>query len=89
MSGIVVYSSGYCPYCFWARSLLTGKQLDFDEIRIDEVPGAHEEMLARSNGQTTVPQIFIGEYHIGGFDDLKAMDVAGRLDTLLAEAGIT
>lgn len=83
MPRIVVYSSGFCPYCFWAKGLLNSKDVDFEEIRVDEVPGAREEMLTRSNGRLTVPQIFIGDYHVGGFDDLKAMDVSGQLDPLL------
>ena len=84
MPQIVVYSSGYCPYCFWAKGLLDGKNVEFEEIRIDQVAGAHEEMLAKSNGQITVPQIFIDEYHVGGFDDLQALDRAGELDSKLA-----
>jgi glutaredoxin 3 len=83
MAQIVVYSSGYCPYCFWAKGLLNDKNAEFEEIRIDQVSGAHEEMLAKSNGQVTVPQIFIDEFHVGGFDDLQALDRAGELDSKL------
>ena len=84
MPQIVVYSSGFCPYCFWAKSLLNDKKVDFEEIRIDKIPGAQEEMLSKSNGQVTVPQIFIGDFHVGGFDDLQALDHAGELDPKLA-----
>lgn len=85
MPQIFVYSSGFCPYCFWAKGLLSDKKVSFEEIRIDKVPGAHEEMLAKSNGQVTVPQIFIDDYHVGGFDDLQALDHAGELDIKLAD----
>lgn len=83
MPQVVVYSSGMCPYCFWAKGLLTDKDVAFKEIRIDMVPGAHEEMLGKSNGQVTVPQIFIDDFHVGGFDDLQAMDESGELDSML------
>lgn len=79
-----MYSSGFCPYCSWAKGLLNDKNVEFEEIRIDMVPGAQEEMLAKSNGQVTVPQIFIDEFHVGGFDDLQALDQAGELDSKLA-----
>ena len=84
MPRVTVYSSGYCPFCFWAKGLLTRKDVSFEEIRIDRVSGAREEMVAKSNGQQTVPQIFIDDYHVGGFDDLQAMDNAGKLDPMLA-----
>lgn len=84
MSRVTVYSSGYCPFCFWAKGLLSKKEVSFEEVRIDQVSGARDEMLARSNGQETVPQIFIDDFHVGGFDDLQAMDEAGELDPMLA-----
>jgi len=84
MPKIVVYSTGLCPYCFWAKGLLNDKNAEFEEIRIDQIAGAHEEMLAKSNGRTSVPQIFIDEFHVGGFDDLQALDRAGELDSRLA-----
>jgi len=84
MPHIVVYSSGFCPYCFWAKGLLNDKKVEFEEIRVDQEPGAHDEMLAKSNGRVTVPQIFIDDYHVGGFDDLQALDRAGELDSRLA-----
>ena len=83
MAQVVVYSSGFCPFCFWAKGLLNDKNVAFEEIRIDKTPGAHEEMLARSNGQTTVPQIFIDDFHVGGFTDLQALDRAGDLEPRL------
>jgi glutaredoxin 3 len=83
---IVVYSTGWCPYCVRARSLLERKGLPFREIKIDEDPAEREAMLARSGGRRTVPQIFVGEHHVGGFDELYALDKAGKLDELTGRA---
>lgn len=80
---VVMYATGWCPYCMRARQLLGSKGVAFREIDVDAVPGAREEMRARAK-RTSVPQIFVGERHIGGFDDLKALDGAGGLDPLLA-----
>jgi len=77
-----MYSTGWCPYCERARSLLERKQVQFEEIDLDKRPEARAEMVARS-GRRTVPQIFIGETHVGGCDDLHALEAAGRLDPLL------
>ena len=79
---VVMYVSDWCPYCARARSLLAAKGVAVEEIDVDAVPGALTEMMTRS-GRSTVPQIFIGESHIGGSDDLHALDAAGRLDPLL------
>jgi len=79
---VVMYSTGWCPYCERARSLLERKQVQFEEIDLDKRPEARAEMVARS-GRRTVPQIFIGETHVGGCDDLHALEAAGRLDPLL------
>jgi glutaredoxin 3 len=79
---IVMYSSGWCPYCVRARALLERKGLPFREIKLDENPADRDAMLARSGGRRTVPQIFIGDHHVGGFDDLYALDKAGKLDEL-------
>jgi glutaredoxin 3 len=79
---IVMYSTGWCPYCDRARALLARKGLTFREIKVDENPGERDTMLARSGGRRTVPQIFIGERHVGGFDDLYAIDKSGELDRL-------
>ena len=77
-----MYVTDWCPYCERARSLLADKGVTPEEIDVDMVPGAREEMRARS-GRDTVPQIFIGESHVGGSDDLQALDADGRLDPLL------
>ena len=81
---IIMYASDWCPYCQIARSLLEGKGVAIEEIDVDVVPGARAEMRARS-GRDTVPQIFIGERHIGGADELQALDADGRLDPLLKQ----
>jgi len=79
---IVVYSTGWCPYCVRARALLERKGLPFREIKVDEDPAQREAMLARSGGRRTVPQIFVGDHHVGGFDELYALEKAGQLDAL-------
>ena len=81
---VVMYATGWCPYCQRARALLQSKGVAITEIDIEAVDGARDEMRARS-GRTSVPQIFIGDRHIGGFDDTKALDDQGKLDPLLAE----
>ena len=86
MSGppeIVMYSTTWCGYCQRARSLLASKGVPVSEIKVDENPGQREIMVQKS-GRRTVPQIFIGDRHIGGYDDLAALDRAGELDKLLA-----
>ena len=80
---IVMYSTGWCPYCSRARGLLKSKGVDFEEIDVEARPEARTEMMARSGGRRTVPQIFIGATHVGGCDDLLALEASGRLDTLL------
>lgn len=83
MPKITIYSSDYCPYCNMAKRLLTQKGVQFEEIGVDGDPRARAEMT-RKSGQYTVPQIWIGDRHIGGCDDLHALDRAGGLDPLLA-----
>ena len=84
MSKVTMYSTGTCPYCIMAERLLTAKGVaTIDKIRIDLEPEKRDEMTAKT-GRRTVPQIFIGAQHIGGFDDLSALDRAGGLDPLLA-----
>lgn len=83
---IVLYSSSWCGYCTRARSLLERKGIRFREVKVDEDPADRAAMLARSGGRRTVPQIFIGEQHVGGFDELHALDRSGELDTLLRRA---
>lgn len=81
---ITMYSTGVCPYCIQAERLLKAKGVTaIDKVRVDLEPARRDEMVART-GRRTVPQIFIGERHVGGFDDLAALDHAGRLDPLLA-----
>ena len=79
---VVMYVTDWCPYCARARSLLRSKGVSIEEIDVDAVPGARSEMMARS-GRSTVPQIFIGATHVGGSDDLQALDESGGLDPLL------
>ena len=85
MPEVVIYSSGFCPYCTWAKRMLDEKQVEYREIRIDVEVEARKEMLARSNGAMTVPQIFIGDYHVGGYTDMLQLDDQGKLDPLLAQ----
>ena len=82
MSQVVVYSSDYCPYCMRAKQLLQSKKVAFDEIKVDGKPQVRTEM-AQKAGRTSVPQIWIGTQHIGGCDDLFALERAGKLDALL------
>jgi glutaredoxin 3 len=77
-----MYATSWCPYCERARSLFERKNVPFEEIDVDARPDARAEMMARS-GRRTVPQIFVGETHVGGSDDLMELDAAGDLDTLL------
>jgi len=79
---VVIYVTDWCPHCVRARSLLASKGIAILEIDVEVVHGAREEMRARS-GRDTVPQIFIGECHVGGSDDLQALEADGRLDELL------
>jgi glutaredoxin 3 len=81
---VEIYATGWCPYCSRARQLLVAKGVEIEEIDVEARPGAREEMVARS-GRRTVPQIFINQTHIGGCDDLVALDESGGLDPLLQE----
>ncbi len=83
MANVLMYSSTYCPFCTNAERLLESKGVsEIIKIKIDEVPQARAEMMEKT-GRRTVPQIYIDERHIGGFDDLRALDLAGELDPLL------
>lgn len=82
MPEIVIYSSARCPYCTMAKHLLVQKGVSYKEIRVDRDSASRDEMMKRSR-RYTVPQVFIGDRHIGGFDDLYALDRAGGLDPLL------
>jgi glutaredoxin 3 len=81
---IKVYTKPFCPYCYRAIALLNSKGVTVEETDISLNGADRAEMLARANGRTTVPQIFIGDRHIGGSDDLAALERAGELDALLA-----
>ncbi len=83
MPHILMYSTGTCPYCIRAEQLLNRKGItEIEKIRIDLAPEQREEMMRRT-GRRTVPQIYIDDRHVGGFDDLAALDRSGELDTLL------
>jgi glutaredoxin 3 len=81
---VIVYTQPFCGYCSAAKRLLTAKGASFTEIDVMMEAGKRDEMIERSGGRRTVPQIFIDGRHIGGFDDLNALDKAGELDPLLA-----
>jgi len=84
MANILMYTSAVCPYCMNAERLLASKGVkDINKVRVDLQPEKRNEMIEKT-GRRTVPQIFIDDRHIGGFDDLRALDLAGGLDPLLA-----
>lgn len=84
MAEVVMYSTAVCPYCINAERLLVAKGVShIEKIRVDIDPDKKQEMMDKT-GRRTVPQIFINQQHVGGFDDLRALDVAGDLDRLLA-----
>ncbi|MDP9503990.1 glutaredoxin 3 [Pseudomonas protegens] len=83
MPKVIVYSSDYCPYCSRAKHLLGSKGVAFEEIKVDGKPQVRADM-AQKAGRTSVPQIWIGATHVGGCDDLFALERAGKLDVLLA-----
>ncbi len=80
---VVIYTTSWCPYCARAKALLAAKNVAYEEIDIERDAGLREQMIERS-GRRTVPQIFIGETHIGGCDDLHELETRGALDALLA-----
>lgn len=82
MTAVTIYTKSWCPYCAAAKDLLTAKKVGFTEIEISGKPDLRDEMMQRS-GRATVPQIFIGETHVGGCDDLYALDKSGSLDPML------
>lgn len=84
MANITVYTTRYCPYCHMAKELLRKKGARFEEIDVGERRELRAEMTQKAGGRSTVPQIWIGETHVGGCDDLYALERAGKLDTLLA-----
>lgn len=80
---VTIYTTQYCPYCVMAKRLLDNKAVRYEEIAVDRAPERRQEMMARS-ARRTVPQIFVGETHVGGCDELYALDAKGQLDALLA-----
>lgn len=82
---ITIYTTPYCPYCHAAKALLNRKGAAFEEIDVQD-PALRQQMMLRANGRWTVPQIFIGETHVGGSDDIHELDRRGRLDSLLVSA---
>lgn len=85
MKPIEIYTTPSCPYCHAAKRLLSKKGVSFTEIDVSRDPALRAAMTARANGGRSVPQIFVGSKHIGGSDDMHALDGAGRLDPLLAD----
>jgi glutaredoxin 3 len=83
MPAITIYTKSWCPYCSAAKKLLTEKRAEFTEIDIEKKPEARAEMIQKAKGRSTVPQIFIGERHVGGCDDLYDLDDRGQLEPLL------
>jgi glutaredoxin 3 len=81
---VEIYTKTFCSYCWRAKSLLDAKGVEYQEISVDFGGGPKQAMVQRAGGRTTVPQIFIGERHVGGCDDLMALDRSGQLDALLA-----
>jgi glutaredoxin 3 len=87
MPPVEIYTTRWCPYCYRAKALLKRKGVTFTEIDLSRERERRSEMLERANGRYTVPQIFIGPMHVGGCDDLHALDDAGKLDALLKGDG--
>jgi len=83
MSKVLIYTGPSCPYCVAAKTLLKNKNVSFEEINLGEQPDKMNEMLQKSGGRRTVPQIFIGETHVGGSDELHALEKTGKLNSLL------
>lgn len=84
MTPVELYTTPSCPYCLAAKDLLRKKGVDYKEINVSGAPALRAEMVKRAGGRATVPQIFIGATHVGGCDDLYALDDEGKLDPLLA-----
>jgi glutaredoxin 3 len=87
MAPVDIYTTRYCPYCVQAKALLKRKGVDFTEIDVGQDWERRSEMVERAQGRMTVPQIFVGATHVGGCDDLYALEQAGKLDPLLAAEG--
>ena len=82
-NNIIVYSSNFCHYCVQAKKLLERLNLSYQEINIQNFPEKREEMLSKSNGKRTVPQIFVNNYHVGGYDELNSLVQKGEFDSIL------
>jgi glutaredoxin 3 len=87
MPEIVIYTTKICPYCMMAKRLLDRKGLTYTEINVDEKEGLREEMMARTK-RRSVPQIYIGNFHVGGFEELYSLEQQKKLDGLIAETGV-
>jgi glutaredoxin 3 len=85
MASVIIYSKDNCPYCNWAKQLLDAKKINYSEIRVDLDTAKLDEMV-RLSGRRTVPQIFINDEAVGGYDDLSALAQAGRLEQMLDQA---
>lgn len=85
MRPVEIYTTPFCPYCHAAKRLLQKKGVSYSEIDVSQDPDLRARMTQRANGRRTVPQIFIGGQHVGGSDDLHALDHAGKLDPMLAD----
>lgn len=83
---IIIYTKSYCPYCVKAKQLLKNKNINFTEIDITNSESLMEEMLLKASGRKTVPQIFINDFHVGGCDDLYALNDKGELDKLISNS---
>ena len=86
MPNVVIYTTAACPYCIRARNLLDKKGVGYTDIRIDDRPDLRPEMEQKAGGRTSVPQIFIDDFHVGGFDDMAELDIDGELDQRLGLA---
>lgn len=87
MAKVTIYTSILCPYCHMAKELLRSKSVTFEEVDVTGKAGLRAEMRAKAGGRNTVPQIWIGEQHVGGCDDLMSLERSGKLDPLLASTG--
>lgn len=86
MASVEIYTTPTCPYCHAAKQLLASKGIDYFEEDVSVSAERRTEMTRRAGGRHTVPQIFVGEHHVGGFDDLHTLDETGRLDALVRDA---
>lgn len=84
MAQVTLYTSPLCGFCHAAKRMLNGKGVSFTEIDVAADPSKRQEMMSRANGRHTVPQIFVGDTHVGGYDDMAALEHSGKLDPMLA-----